>query len=293
MSGISGSRREKKDLPELPKKVGLFEARVIAVNPTVEQFKDILGIELAEDSKATEYLGESRDGNTSVRVSVWLQDVKTNINFNMNFFLEDKEKVNKNGDKKQYINSLGSCTWASDEDQLPEWFKGKANNQRDFRVAYAGEEEFYEFLRNWIQIDYTLPDAELSLNWKKLMRGDMKEISSQIDGDLVGTFVAMATVVTREKEGEVKEYQGVYNKAFLPSYSLKQFKLIDFDDRRKTEQLQSKKMKELRLHEKFVVKLTGEYGCKDYYLFKELQDYNPEMNLVASDKVIAEDDADY
>lgn len=293
MSGISGSRREKKDLPDLPKKVGLFEARVIAINPTVEQFKDILGIELAEDSKATEYLGESRDGNASVRVSVWLQDVKTNINFNMNFFLEDKERENKNGDKKQYINNLGSCTWASDEDQLPEWFKGKANNQRDYRVAYAGEEEFYEFLRNWIQIDYTLPDAELSLNWKKLMRGDMKEISSQIDGDLVGTFVAMATVVTKEKEGEVKEYQGVYNKAFLPTYSLKQFKLNNFDDRSKIEQLHGKKMKDLRIHEKFVVKLTGEYGCKDYYVFKELQDYDPEMNLVASDKVIAEDDADY
>lgn len=293
MSGISGSRREKKDLPELPKKVGLFEARVIAINPTVEQFKDILGIELAEDSKATEYLGESRDGNSTVRVSVWLQDVKTNINFNMNFFLEDKERENKDGTKKQYINNLGSCTWASDEDQLPEWFKGKASNQRDYRVAYAGEEEFYEFLRNWIQIDYTLPNAELSLNWKKLMRGDMKEISSEIDGDLVGTFVAMATVVTREKDGETKEYQGVYNRAFLPSYSLKQFKLNDFDDRKKVEQLHSKKMKDLRIHEKFVVKLTGEYGCKDYYLFKELQDYDPEMNLVASDKVIAEDDADY
>lgn len=293
MSGISGSRREKKDLPELPKKVGLFEARVIAINPTVEQFKDILGIELPEDSKGAEYLGESRDGNSTVRVSVWLQDVKTNINFNMNFFLEDKERENKNGDKKQYINNLGNCTWASDEDQLPEWFKGKANNQRDYRVAYAGEEEFYEFLRNWIQIDYTLPDAELSLNWKKLMRGDMKEISSEIDGDLVGTFVAMATVVTREKDGETKEYQGVYNRAFLPSYSLKQFKLNDFDDRKKVEQLHSKKMKDLRIHEKFVVKLTGEYGCKDYYLFKELQDYDPEMNLVASDKVIAEDDADY
>jgi hypothetical protein len=28
-------------------------------------------------------------------------------------------------------------------------------------------------------------------------------------------------------------------------------------------------------------------------LFKELQDYDPEMNIVASDRVIADDDADY
>ena len=293
---IQGDKKERQSLPELGKKVGLFEARVIAINPTIEQFKDILGIELKEDSKATEYLGESRDGNATVRISVWLKDVKSEQNFNINYYLEDKERENKDGTKKQYINQLGMCAWAADEDGLAQWFKGTPDNPKDFRVAYVGEEEFYEFLRNWLcELDYSKNDAILSVDFKKLMRGNVKELTSQIDGHYSGNFVAMATVTTREKDGETKEYQSVYNKAFLPAYSLKQFRLKDndYNDPSRVSALLSKKSRDLRPHERFVVKIAGEYGCKDYYTFKDLHDYDPEMNIAASDKVIADDDADY
>lgn len=297
MSGIGGSKRERKENGnDFPKKVGLFEASVIAINPTIEQYKDILGIELKEDSKATEYLGESRDGNSTVRISVWLKDVKSEQNFNVSYYVEDKERENKNGDKKQYINQLGMCSYAADEDGLAQWFKGTPDNPKDYRVAYVGEEELYEFLRNWLcELDYSKNDTILSLDWKKLIRGNVKEMTSQINGEWSGNFVAMATIVTKEKDGEIKEYQSVYNKAFLPDYSLKQFRLKenDYDNASKITSLLSKKSKDLRLHEKFVVKVSGEYGCKDYYIFKDLQDYDPEMNIVASDKVIANDDADY
>jgi hypothetical protein len=293
MSGISGSRRERKD-QDFGKKVGLFEGTVVAINPTAEQFKDVLGIELAEDSKATEYAGESKDGNATLRVSIWLKDVKSGHHFNANFFLEDKERENKDGSKKQYINQVGNCTWASDEDQLPQWFKGTASQPRDYRVAYSGEEELYEFLRTWIyELDYSKADTILSIDWKKLMRGNLKELTSQIGGELTGNVIAMATVVVREKDGESKEFQGVYNRAFLPAYAIKNFRLVNYDDPKKIKELSAKKPKDMKLHEKFVVKLTGEYGCKDYFLFKELEDYDPEKNLVASDRVIEEDDADY
>lgn len=297
MSGIGGSKRERKEnTNEFPKKVGLFEATVVAINPTIEQYKDILGIELKEDSKATEYLGESRDGNATIRISVWLKDVKSGQHFNINYYLEDKERENKDGTKKQYINQLGLCAWAADEDGLAQWFKGTPGNEKDYRVAYVGEEEFYEFLRNWLcELDYSRNDTTLSLDWKKLIRGNVREITSQINGEYCGNFVAMATITTREKDGEVKEYQSVYNKAFLPAYSLKQFRLKenDYNDQSRVTSLLSKKSKDLRPHERFVVKIAGEYGCKDYYTFKDLHDYDPEQNLVASDKVIADDDADY
>jgi hypothetical protein len=39
--------------------------------------------------------------------------------------------------------------------------------------------------------------------------------------------------------------------------------------------------------------MTGEYGCKDYYTFTDLREYNPDDNLVASDKVISDDGSDY
>jgi hypothetical protein len=46
----------------------LFEANVIAINPTAEEFKDILGMELKEDSKATEYLGET----TKMEITIYV-----------------------------------------------------------------------------------------------------------------------------------------------------------------------------------------------------------------------------
>ena len=295
-TGIGGQKRETRDSQDYVKKIGLFEGQVIAINPTVEQYKDILGIELKEDSKATEYLGESKEGNTTLRLSFWLKDVKSQQNFNVSFYLEDKERTNKDGSKQQFINQVGMCSWAASEDELAQWFKGTADKPRDFRPAYVGEEELYEFLRNWLsQLDFSKHDTVLSLDWKKLMRGNIKELTSQINGEYSTNVVCMATVTTRDVKGEVKEYQSVYNKAFLPSYSLKQFRLKDndFNDSRKVEALGQKKSKDLRPHERFVLKLTGEYGCKDYYVFSELQDYDPEMNMAASEKVIADDDADY
>ncbi len=92
----------------------MFEARVIASNPTAEEFKDVLDIDLPEESKVTEYLGTSRDGNTFLRIDIWLEEAKKKDKFKVTFFLEDKERENKDGTKKQYINNIGKCAWADD-----------------------------------------------------------------------------------------------------------------------------------------------------------------------------------
>ena len=83
---IQGDQREQKQVQEFAKKVGLFEAEVIAINPTAEEYKEILDIELPVDSKATEYLGLSRDKNTYLRIDVWLKDVKTGDKLKTTFF---------------------------------------------------------------------------------------------------------------------------------------------------------------------------------------------------------------
>ena len=46
MSGIGGTRRESTGENNFSKQVGLFEANVIAINPTIEEFKDVIGMEL-------------------------------------------------------------------------------------------------------------------------------------------------------------------------------------------------------------------------------------------------------
>lgn len=290
MSSIGGKKRENTGGGDFSKKVGLFEANVIAINPTLEEFKDVLGMELKEDSKAAEYLGETKDGNNYLRVDFWLQRVNHDDKFKVSFFLEDKERENKDGTKKQYINSVGQCSWAADENDLAEWFtKG-----RDFRVAYTGEEDLYNFMRVWLaDLDYRDADTVLQIEWKKLMRGNVKDIKDQINGEWCKSVVALATVIVKERDGESKEYQGIYNKAFIGGYALKQFRLVDYGNKKTQETLKNKKPRDLKAHEKFVMNVIGEYGCKDYYTFKEIQDYNPDDNLVASDAYISDDGSDY
>jgi hypothetical protein len=286
---ISGSKRESVQQKDFTKKVGLFEAKVLTVNPDAEEYKDKLGIELKEDSKALEYLGKSEDGNAKLRMDVWLEDVKTAEKFKVSFFLEDKEKENKDGTKKQYINNVGVCSWADDPNNLPDWFA-----KREYRVANVGEEELYTFLRTWLgNLDYRMDETTLQLEWKKLMKGNVKDIRDQIDGEFCTNVVALATVKSVTVDGDIKEYQGIYNKSFLPAYTLKQFRLIDYSDTKVLAGLRTKKNKDLKPHERFVIGVTGEYGCKDYYILKDLKDYDNSDNFAASDKTMSTDGADF
>lgn len=292
MSAIGGQKREQQE--GFAKKVGLFAATVVAINPTEKEFKDILGIELKEDSKATEYLGE-RDGNTVLRIDFWLQNTKVNTDgtkdrpYKMSFFLEDKVRLNKDETKTQFINEIGNCAWAVDEDNLPSWF-----TKREFRPAYKGEEDFYEFMRSWLnKIDYREDNASLSIDWKKLMKGNVKDIKEQIDGEWCGEVGCLATVIVKEVEGELKEYQGIYNRAFVSPFNFKHFRLVDYDNEDVLSALLTKPSKDLKTYERFVINVKGEYGCKDFFCLKDIKDYDASENPVASNAPLTEGGADY
>ena len=292
---IGGQKRENTG-QDFGKKVGLFEAEVITINPTIQEYESKLGITLKEGSKQCNYISESKDGNTTLRVDIWLREVDDKKEDNelfrnkVSFFLEDKERENKDGTKNQYINSVGNCSWVSDPNDLQDWF----TENREFRVAYVGEEDLYNFLRTWLcELDYRHAETTLMQDWKKLMKGNVKDLEDQINGEWCGNVVCMATVSTKEKDNEVKEYQGIYNKSFLPAYTLKQFRLVDYNKSSVVDSLSSKKSRDLKPHERFVLNLTGEYGCKDYYIFSDIEDYNSGDNLVASNDAIDDEDADY
>ena len=285
---ISGNKREVKDFQKF---CGIFEGEVICINPSVEEFKEILNMELKEDSKAADYLGESKDGNTYLRLNFWLKNVKNGEIFQapVSFFLEDKQRENKDETKFQYINAIGSTTWVDDENNLPDWFKG-----RDYRIANVGEEELYNFLRTWLgKLDYRDAETVLSIDWKKLMKGNVKDIKDQIGGEFCVNVGVLAEIVTREKDGEIREYQSINNKAFLPAYAIKNFRLVDYSDKDVIAKIAAKKPKDLKPHEKFVLNVVGEYGSKNFYVLKDLMEYTSDMNITASDKVIEASDPSY
>ena len=289
---ISGEARKPFESAQL--RTGVFVGKVVAINPDREEFKDVLGIELKEDSKATEYVGESKkENNPTVRIDVWSEigEGEDKEYKKVSFFLENKVKQNKDGNKTQFINNIGGTSWAVDEASLSEKFK-----KREVREAFVGEEDLYKFLRTWVNLDYSKADTELFLDFKKLIKGNVKELKELIGTDLVGKVGQLATVkVVQKEDGENKEYQGVYNRAFFPEYSLKFFRLMDYGKEEVQASLRKKDyFKDLKAHERFVVDVTNpEYGCKEHYVLKDIKDYNPEDNFVASDKALDPADSEY
>lgn len=291
---IGGKKREEINFQ---KRVGLAKFKVLTVNPNREEFKEILGRELDEESKADQYLGESKEGNTNLRIDVWVEDVKNKNKDKITFFLEDKDKENKDKEdegfvkKKQYINTLGSCSWADDPNNLPDWFV-----KREYRVAKVGEEDLYNFLRTWLgKLDFKDPETEVSLNWKDLMKGNIKGIKELIGSEIaVDSFVAMYIVKSVVKESEeTKHYQGIYNRGFLPEYTLNFFKTVDYNKEEIQKALKAKKSKELKPHERFVLQITSEFGSKDSFVLSEAKEWKEEDFLVASNSPISQDGADY
>lgn len=285
---IQGDQREKGKSQEFKKKVGLFEGEVIAINPTAEEYKELLNIDLPENSKVTDYLGQN-NGITTLRLDVWLKEVKSGDNMKVSFFLEDKEHENKDNTKKLYINNVGRCMWASDENNLSDYFK-----KWDYRVAFVGEESLYKLFRVWMsKLDFSKESSVLKADWKKLMRGNVSELRNQIDGAYSTTVGALATITTKQRDGEIKEYQSVFNKSFFPIASLKYFHTLDYSNPTIQESLRKKRFSELKPHELFVNDVTGMYGCRDFYTFRDIVEYNPEDNIVASNAVISNDGSDF
>lgn len=286
-SKIQGKVREQ--IEERVKYVGLVECNVVCINPTLHEWTEVLGFQEKEDQEEFEYTGTSKDGNPYTRIDVWMKKEGSESLFKAVFFLEDKVRVNKDGDKTQFINNIGNCSWAENEESLPSWF-----SQRPYREAFNGEEDLYNFLRTWLgKLDYRDNDTELDLEWKVLMRGDVSDLKEQIGGEYATTFLALATIVSKTKEDEegneeIVQYQGIYNRQFLPQYCLKHFRVKNYSDDNIIASIQAKELKDLKLHEKFVYNVTGEYGCKDFFKLKPAEEYNPSENLASSDEAIIE-----
>ncbi len=290
-SKIKGKVRE--PLEDFVKQVGLAEVNVVCINPTLKEWEEDLGFSVKEGQEEFDYTGTSKDGNPYIRVDVHLKKDGAEQMFKAVFFLEDKTRINRDETKTQYINNIGNCSWASEEEELPTWF-----TKRTYREAKNGEEDFYNFLRTWLGgLDYRDEDTELQIDWNELIVGDLSDLREQIGAGYAVTFVALATVVTKTKEDDdgieqIVEYQGIYNRQFLPQYCMKHFRVRDYNDDMLVATIQGKAMKDLKLHEKFVYNVTGEYGCKDFFKLSDVKDYNPDENLAASEDAIIDEDAD-
>jgi len=297
---IGGIQKEQREFTEYVLKVGVFEAKVIAINPDREEYeKKQLWIGLGrplDEEKELEYLSESEDGNAKLRIDVYLEDVNEKVEdgefkrrYKMAFFLENKQRENNELTKYQYINSAGTTSWADSENNLPDWFK-----EREFRIANSGEEALYTFLTSWLgELDLKKSVTTIDLDWKKLMKGNVKELNSQINGEWEASFLALASVRVKETPDGIKQYQSVHNKDFLPVYLMKNIRLVDYDDDKVLEKIEAKPKDKKKFYEKTILSIKGKYGCRDLHKIKPLMDFNPKDFIASGNEVIVEEDASY
>jgi hypothetical protein len=271
---IQGKQREGSNFS---KKCGMFEARPISFNPNKQELEKILGVEI---EKEPEYVTTEKDKNGQefkrARISVWMEDVTSKQVFPLRFTVDDREYISERTGKTQYINNIGTTSWAIDQDDLPDWFRA-----RDYRVAKVGEEGLYKFLKNWLSdLDYRDFNTVVELDMKKMFNNNVKELRDVSVDFAANTITCLATVRLATVNGEAKEYQSVYNKEFLPGNCMKYFRV------------QGKRTPDIVT--KFINRVSDkEFGCKDVYVLDELTDYSTDMSVVANDRVISEEDSDY
>lgn len=198
---IKGNSSDKPVVKEFSKYIGPCVISVSAVNPSQSEMVT-MGLKADKDP---EYLTEV-EGVKKVRIDFYVQNVE--LKTKLSFFLEDKERANKIGDKFEFINNVGQSTWGvSVEEAVAKegkngntWFKPEGA-----RKALVGEVDFYNFIKNWANV---APDEECVLDdIKALFKGNFKELQGLVKMLAANTVWVMATV-------NDKGYQNINNKCF-------------------------------------------------------------------------------
>lgn len=267
---------------------GILEGAPVMVNPNKKALYEWRGWEEKEDSKEPEYVGKDRDENTRITVEFCIEDKLSGKKFQHRILVTDKKSVSEKSGKKQYVNQLGMSTWVDDKKNLPEWFlKIKDKNKEviaetDWREAYQGEADIYEFMRNWLgKVNWFSPTTNVLLDMKKLFRGNVDEIRNLIPTDktpeeeiLAGTLTMLAVVYITEKDGEKKMYQNIA-KVYMPGYRIKNARLActtnSWDSDKNTK----------RFKEQVIA------SVKEAYKLDVLQEFDESQHLQATDQVIS------
>ena len=242
--------------------VGIFNANVVTVNPSKKEFSDMLGIPEDHEKPEFSYTKQNDNGKNTVTINIWTKDTESGKLRSTRFYLTEDNYESKNTPGNfQWINSVGQCSWAKNEEGLQSWFV----ENKSVRKSYQGEEELHEFMRNWLSELLKDPTAEILLDTKKLFTGDVSEIKEAITRFPQETLCQMATIRDVSTPEGIKQYQGVYNKKALPGYFYQHIKRDGFVKG--------------SIWDKFVKKVQDpQYPLKDKYSIKTVHAFTPEID---------------
>lgn len=146
---------------------GIGTAHILAVNPTREELNKIYNNN--SNTEPIKYTNTREvDGKTinTVRISFILKlDPKLNMGIDsiipINFNLEKRFRVNRDGSKVQVIDEYGRTTWVTKEQlnkhEVPIFSNGPARISSNYRPVLRGEENLVKFMKAFLNI----PDIDV------------------------------------------------------------------------------------------------------------------------------------
>ena len=216
------------------KYVGVASVKVLAVNPTMEEWNKVTGGNM---QKEPEYISTNNEGVKQAKITLLVQtdpkktvgDIDTIIP--VTFWFRKLPVQGSQSGKYQIIDKYGRTAWATEEEvknkTIPQYANGPANIDADYRRVVAGEEAFTNFLKAHLNIpavSYTdkngnvvkhpnPSECEARLdNIMKIFDGDFKEIKT-ILGYQKDNYSKMLFGVKTTEDG--KEFQDVFMECFL------------------------------------------------------------------------------
>lgn len=312
---------------DFTRKVGVFTGKVVAINPSKEQIKDLFEMDTLPE-KEPEYVGTKdtevpdhvEDGQVVkvtktvkfCRVDVYIKDTKTDSIGKKAFFLWDRPFVKKDLSKQQFINNLGKTSWVDDPANLPKKFthlldkQGVVIEELNFHHSTVGESELVEFLDSWLAIDKKKV-YDMSVNTTNLFNGNFRELQVLVESELASLIMGVYTVRTTDTEQGVQFWQDMWKK-FLPAFTSKFFQQTEFTP----EKLQEIAAKDLAVKakisgkqqitnddwlknwEKYALEICDEeYGCKDSFSLKMAHDFDPAAHYSTNAATIQADSSEY
>lgn len=301
-------KRESTGTGEKKLYTGIFTGIVRGINTTAEERGAIIGYDVKPNENGViqqpVYEEKDTDGNEVVIVNFLLegQDADKGKFFDARFRITDKEATNKDGSKFQYISATGDSSWADSETNLLEWFthyqeetekgSGVYKNIADkpYRKALRGECDLMNFMKAWLS-KAKLTENGILINIKSLFRNVNKyvatefvpEMSRPSDENVTDAVMCLATVYTKEKDGEIKHYQNLY-KEYLPAYDGYTMKQVSAAVN--SNNWNVVKMKSLK---KWHKNLLGEYGPKDSWELCLLKPFDPTQHIAAGSETFRDD----
>ena len=183
---------------------GLTNMKVVAINPTMSELSD-LGYNPQQEP---EYISVTPEGNAKVVIDFFLKHEETGMIAKRRFWLENRDRETRAGDKKEYIDNYGQTSFAESPDTLQLWI-----NKESARPAKVGEGLLIRFVAAWANVN---PYADAAGNRglcyfedvSKLFTNDLselKDLMTQIGAD--NEVKVLLNVITTD---EGKTYQDVY-----------------------------------------------------------------------------------